>query len=376
MIFRVSHQICLSPTMQQERYFRQACGTARFAWNWGLEQWQKQYANGEKPNEHDLKKSFNAIKATEFPWTADVTKYAAQQPFLFLGKAFRSFFRRGSQYPRFKKKGIHDSFYIGNDHIQYEGKQLRIPKLGWVRLRERLRYTGRIVSVTISRVANKWFASIQVETDQLFHCCDSQASVGVDLGLLHLATLSDGTVIDGPKPLKRYLKQLKRYQRRLSRKIKGSQNRAKARMKVAKLHYKISCIRQDALHKLTTFLVKNYKRIVIEDLHVKGMMANHCLARAIADVGLYEFRRQLTYKAKWYGNQLEVADRWFASSKTCSNCHVKKTELRLSDRKFQCDACGHAQDRDLNAAVNLLNTVSSTELQACGEDSPGLTSLA
>ena len=370
----LTHKIRLDTTCKQEDYFRQACGVARFTWNWALAEWKRQYEAGEKVNGLELKKRFNAIKPVEFPWMYQVTKYASQQPFIFLQSAFRSFFRKQARFPRFKRKGVHDSFYIGNDHIKLNNKNIHIPKLGWVRMREALRFSGKVVSATISRVADNWFVSLNVELDQPANPCESQAGIGVDLGVKRLATMFDGEQIkvEGPKPLKKLMKKLKRLQRRLSRKEKGSRNRQKARNRVARLHYRIACIRQDALHKLTSYLTGNYGAIAIEDLNVKGMLSNHHLARAIADMGFYEFRRQLEYKAAMHGNHIEIADRWFPSSKRCSACETVNGDLTLGDRVFKCNKCGVEIDRDLNAAINLFSTVSSTGFQACREEGSGL----
>lgn len=375
-IYKLAHKIELSPNSNEEQYFRKAAGVSRFVWNWGLDNWCKQYSTGKKPSGYSLKKEFNASKKTSYPWTYEVTKYASQQPFIHLQHAFNKFFRKESGYPKFKCKGQNDSFYIGNDHFKLDGKRIQIPKLGWVRMREELRFQGRVVSATISCEAGRWFVSLQVEVTKATPVCKSQANIGVDLGIQTLATLSDGTQVYGPKPLKKLLKQLKRLQRQLSRKVKGSRNRDKARMKLAKLHYRIKCIRRDALHKLTTKLTYNYRTIVIEDLNVKGMMQNHCLARAISDMGWYEFRRQLTYKAELTGSNIVIVNRWFASSKTCSNCGSVKSTLPLSIRQFVCGQCELTIDRDVNAAINLLNTVSSTGFQACGEASSGSASIS
>lgn len=367
----LTHKIQIDSTCKQEKYFLQACGIARFTWNWALAEWKKQYEAGEKPNGLNLKKQFNAIKRVEFPWMYKVTKYASQQPFIFLQKSFERFFNRESDYPRFKKKGIHDSFYIGNDHIRVEGRRIHIPKLGWVRMCEELRFRGRIISATISRNANKWFVSLNVEIIELPAPCESQAGIGVDLGIIRLATLSNGKYFEGPKPLRRLKLRLKRLQRQLSRKEKGSKNRNKARMRVSKIHYRIACIRHDALHKLTTHLTDNFASIAIEDLNVKGMMSNNRFAGSIADMGFREFRRQLEYKAELRNNHVEIVSRWFPSSKRCSDCGAIKEDLKLADRTFECNSCGLEIDRDLNSAINLFSTVSSTGFKACGEEGSG-----
>jgi putative transposase len=370
----LSHKIRLQPTEAQEAYFRRACGVARFVFNWALERWREEYEAGEKPSALGLKKQLNAMKREAYPWMYEVTKYAAQQPFFHLQAAFKKFFEKQARHPRFKKKGVHDSFYIGNDHVKVEGKRIHIPKLGWVRMRENLRFTGKLVSATVSRTADLWFVSLTVELKEAPERCESQAAVGVDLGVNRLATLSNGERIAGPKPLQnksRELKKLRRLSRRQSRKRKGSRNREKARLKLARLHYRIRCIRQDALHKLTTRLTRNYAGIAIEDLNVKGMLSNRRLARAISDMGFHEFRRQLQYKAALRRNHIEVVDRWYPSTKMCSQCWEVKQELPLNARVFCCETCGLKMDRDENAARNLYHTVSSTGIYACGERGSG-----
>jgi len=370
----LAHQIRLVPTPSQEEYFRKACGTARFAWNWALSEWKQRYEAGEKVDGLKLKKEFNARKAVEFPWTYEVSKYASQQPFLHLQAAFRRFFEKQARYPRFKRKGVHDSFCIGGDQIEVSGKRIRIPRLGWVRMREEVRFRGKVVSVTVRRIADRWFVSVHVELEEAPARCESQASVGVDLGVNRLATLSTGVTFEGPKPLRRQLKRLRRWSRRLSRRQKGSNNREKARQKLARFHYRIRCIRQDSVHKLTSYLTENFAVIAIEDLNVQGMLRNRRLARAVADMGFHEFRRQLDYKTRMRGNHLEVVDRWFASSKTCSDCGLVKEAFSLGERRFRCERCSFESDRDLNAALNLFRTVSSTGSQACGEGGSGSSS--
>jgi len=188
----LSHKIQLQPTCKQAHYFRKACGIARFVWNHALAEWQRQYAAGQKPSGFSLKKAFNAIKPSAFPWMYEVTKYASQQPFIHLQTSFTRFFKGVSRYPKFKKKGVHDSFYIGNDHIQVKGKHIRLPKLGWVKMREALRFSGKVESATVSRVADKWFVSLHVQLREAPVPCESQARVGVDVGIKQLATLFDG----------------------------------------------------------------------------------------------------------------------------------------------------------------------------------------
>ena len=374
----LAHRIRLRPNREQERYFLRACGVSRFTWNWALEAWKKGHERGEKPNALELKKQFNAIKAEDFPWTYEVTKYASQQPFIHLQSAFRRFFQKQSKYPRFKRKGINDAFYIGGDHLKFEGKRIRIPKLGWVRMRESLRFPGKVNSATVSRAADHWYVSVSVELSEKPKPCENQDGIGVDLGVNRLATLSNNEEFEGPKPLKKHLKKLQRLSRQLSRKKKDSKNREKARIKLARLHLRIRNIRQDALHKLTTYITKSFDSIAIEDLNVKGMVRNRRLARAILDMGFYEFRRQIVYKSMLRGCNVFDVDRWFPSTKKCSRCYVVKDSMPLVERLFRCDACGFVIDRDVNAARNNawyafdpLSTMSSIGFQAWGEESAG-----
>jgi putative transposase len=362
----IAHKIELKPNNKQITYFKKACGIKRLAWNWGLAQWNEQYKNGDNPSGLSLKKQFNAIKKQEFPFCYEVSKYVAQQPFLQLQEAYNKFFKKLGGKPKFKKKnGSRDSFYIGADQIKVIGKKVKIPNLGLVRLKELIRFDGKIMNATISRMADKWFISFAIKPSMSHsNTCKNQASVGIDLGIKHLAILSNGTYIDSPKPLNKYLRKLKRESRKLSKKqysrYKGdktqkSNNYIKQSMKLAKIHKRISDIRSNFLHKTTTYLTDNFKYISMEDLNTKGMMANRKLSKAISDMGFFEFKRQLEYKSKSKGNKLNIINRWFPSSKTCSNCGNTKSELTLKDRVYKCNECSIELDRDLNASFNIHN---------------------
>ena len=298
---------------------------------------------------------FNAIKPIDFPWVFHVTKCAPEQAFANLGAAFKRFFNGQGKYPKLKKKGVRDSFYLSNDQFKIAEKQIKIPKLGWVKLTESLRFSGKIVSATVSRIADKWFVSIQVQMEKSpLKVSKNQAdAVGVDLGVSRLATLSNGETIEGRKPLKKLTRRLARLQRKQSKLTKGSMRNEKQKLKISKLHYRIKAIRIDGLHKLTQGLCQRFKVLCVEDLNVKGMLKNHKLAKAISDMGFYEFKRQLEYKAILFGNWISVVGQWFPSSKTCSFCGNKKESLKLSQRLYHCQTCGHQIDRDLNAAINI-----------------------
>jgi putative transposase len=371
----VAHKIALDPNRAQRAYFAKASGVARFAYNWALAEWQRQYEAHKadnrlsKPSQIALRRQLNAIKHEQFPWMAEVTKNAPQMAIIQLGDAFRNFFAGRAQYPRFRKKGAHDRFTLTNDQFALSGSRIRIPHIGWVRMREALRFNGKIMSATVSRVADRWFVSITVDTQEIAQPpAENQGAVGVDLGVSVLATLSTGEQAVGTKPHTRRLKRLKRLSRGLSRKQKGSRNRQKARAKLARLHARIANIRNDSLHKLTTDLTRRFHTIGIEDLHVRGMMANRHLARSIADGGFHEFRRQLAYKTEWRGGQVVVASRWFPSSKTCSGCGVAREVLPLAVRQWTCSECGASHDRDVNAARNLERYAVSSTVSACGEE--------
>lgn len=375
----ISHKIALDLNNIQTSYMAKAAGTARFAYNWALAEWNRQYqawkndSSQEKPSQVALRRQLNAIKRTEFPWMLEVTKNAPQMAIIQLGEAFKNFFSGRARYPKFRKKGINDRFTLTNDQFSLDGSHMRIPNLGWVRMREALRFAGKIMSATISRVADRWFVSITVDTENNLHLpkAENQGTVGVDLGISALATLSNGEIVIGPKPHKALLNRLRRLSRSLSRKLKGSHNRKKAKAKLAKLHARIANIRSEALHQLTNNLTRRFHTIGIENLNVRGMVKNHHLARSISDMGFFEFRRQLEYKAEQRGGLVVVADRFFASSKTCSVCKYKMEILSLSVRKWSCPSCGNIHDRDVNAAQNLKNMAVSSTVSACGEKGSG-----
>lgn len=336
---------------------RTAClkhaGAARWAFNFGLRRKQEAHAAGQKtPTAVDLHRELNILKQEEIPWMYDVSKAAPQEALRNLDRAFVNFFEKRSQFPRFKsrKRGIGGFRLTGT--IKVQGKHVQLPRLGSLHLKEESAVEGRILSATVRERAGKWFVSILV--DQSIVVPDNQGvAVGVDLGITTLATLSDGIVFENPKAYRRSLDCLKRAQRTAAHRQKGSKRHERAKRHAAKLHYRVSCIRSDAIHKMTTFIAATYGAVGIENLNVRGMVKNHCLAGAVSDAAFGEVRRQLEYKTVWYGSTLQVHDRFFASSKTCSRCGDIKESLSLSERVFHCDGCDHEQGRDLNAANNL-----------------------
>jgi putative transposase len=376
-----SIKVRLELNNQQKTLARKHAGTARFAYNWGLSKSQELIEKGSKrPTAIDLHKLWVREVKVEKEWTYEVSKCAPQQAFRNLDEAYKRVFKvKGVKSPRFKKKGIKDSFYL-EGAIKIDGNKIKLPKFGWLECSEILP-NCEVKNVVISRHAEHWFVSFKVE-HQPNMTPKLRGRVGVDLGIKTLATMSDGSEVPAVRAYRKYLRKLKKAQRQVSKKfIKGakrqSNNYYKAKKKVAKIHYRIACLRKDALHKLTSSLAKNHSEIIIEDLNILGMSQNHKLASAILDGGFYEFRRQLEYKASWYGAKVTVANRYYPSSKICSSCGNIKEKLSLSERIYKCEVCGLELNRDLNAAINLENykensPVSYTgsleiETKACGE---------
>jgi putative transposase len=371
----LAHKIRIYPNAKQEVGLRKACGAARWAWNWALSEWQKAYGNKEKVNENLLRKKLNSIKKEQYPWLYESTKCAPQQAIINLGKAYQSYFKslktnKKVGIPKFKsKKKNKDSFYIDNVHPLIKEKNFRVPNIdGTMKMAESPRYSGKIMSYAVSRDVDRWYVSVTIDTSDIQKLEPTGKTVGVDLGIKTLATLSDGVVIENPKYLKQQEKRLARQQRVFARRQKESKNKEKAKVKVQKLHRKVRLSRLDTIRQVTAKLVRNYDCIVIEDLNVKGMVKNRKLAKAISDVGFGMFRTILTRKCEMYGRKLTVVDRFFPSSKICSNCGCIKDELSLSERVYKCNDCGFEIDRDLNAAINLKNTGLLPEFQACGLD--------
>ncbi len=378
MLIKKAYRYELDPNNIQRLSLAQHAGVARFAYNWGLDKRIARYKNNQDNDrftdamkQHKL---LNSLKKTEFPWMYETSKCAPQEALRDLHTAFKNFYRglksgKKIGFPRFKRRGIKDSFRLTGT-IRFHERVIQLPRIGKVRIKEKKEsyYNGRILSVTVRRQANRWFVSVTVEENILDPQLVRGAPVGVDLGVKTLATLSDGTTFVNPRAIGKRLRKLRQLHRALSRKEKGSNNRQKAKLRLAKMYLRVFNVRQDTLHKVTTYLAKSHGKVVIEDLLVSGMMKNRRLARVIADVGFYEFRRQLEYKCQWYGSELVIVSRTFPSSKMCSRCGHRKKELSLSEREYECEQCGLEIDRDLNAALNLVAVSLPETLNACGEE--------
>ena len=350
----ISHKIRIYPNKEQEVFLKKSCGVARFAYNWGLAEWERQYKNGGKLNRFKLDKLFNSVKKQEFPFVCEVSKCCTQTAFANLGRAYKNFFDRRAKYPKFKKKGVHDSFGLDNLNFQIEGNHIKLAKMQPMRMAEPLRFDGKIMSGTVSCVAGKWYISIAVDVQKDMTLPKTGKFVGVDLGLKDIAITSDGYKFANPRWIHKSEKKLKRLNRELARRQRASKRREKTRLRLARQHNRVSNQRKDWIHKLTTYLVRNYDVISLEDLNVRGMTKNHSLAKAITNVAFGEFNRQIEYKAQMYGKQIYRVNRFFPSSKICSVCGCIQDKMPLNVREWTCPECRAHHDRDINAATNLL----------------------
>lgn len=357
----LAHRIRLDPNNVQATFFERCAGAARSVYNLGLARWQEQYEAGEKPSWQAINAEINARKKGDLAWLAELPWAVANRSLADLGNAFAHFFRRLKRggkpgYPRFKsKKRTSPAFAVEGQALKFAGRKVKVPKLGWVRTRQELRFPGKVLSARFTKHAGHWFVSLQVEVEESWvypHRCETQAATGVDLGVVDLAVLSTGERIAAPRSLRAHETKLRRLCKELSRRTKGGKNWQKAKAKVARVHERIANVRKDVTHKLTTSLVRRFGVIGVEDLNVKGM-ARGRLAKSVSDAALAQVFRQLDYKAPLAGSVVVKADRWFPSSKTCSSCGVVRDEMPLGVRCWTCDACGAEHDRDENAAKNL-----------------------
>ena len=355
----VAHKIRIYPNKEQEILLKKSCGVARFAYNWGLATREEKYKNGEKINRYGLDKLFNSIKRSEFPFVCEVSKCATQGAFANLEAAYTNFFKKKAKHPTFKKKGVHDSFGISNDTFSFkDDNHVKLPKIGVVRTAEKLRFSGKVMNGSVCRQADKWFLSVGVELEPCQYK-KTGAFVGIDLGVKDLIITSDGIKFANPKRLRKSEKKLKKLQRVFSRRKKASKRRERAKLRLSRQHLRVANQRKDYLHKITTYLVRQFDVICMEDLNTKGMLKNHKLAKSISDTAFGEIRRQLEYKSMLYGKQLLYVDRWFPSSKICSSCGCIQEKMPLHIREWTCPDCGAHHDRDINAAVNIVRRAAS-----------------
>jgi putative transposase len=370
----------LEPTALQQQLMARHCGARRFAYNWGLQRKMEEYgATGRTPSAIDLHRELNRRKKTDLGWLYQVSKCAPQERLRDLDAAFANFFRslkkgdRRMRYPRFKRRrsGL-GSFRVTNK-IVVQRDRIRLPRIGYVRLKERdyLPAGAHILSATVSERAGRWFVSVRVRA--LHTWASNQGPVvGVDLGVLARLISSDGRRFPNPPPSEHAQRSLRRLQRAAARRQRGSKNRDKTYARISRLLLRIRNTRHDAIHKATTELTKTNSVIGVEDLAVANLIHGK-LARRLSEAALRETRRQLEYKAVRYGSRIVVADRFFPSSRRCSQCGAVRKDLSLSERVYACAACGFTCDRDLNAARNLLFVAarSAETRNACGADGSG-----
>lgn len=338
----------------------QSFGCARVVYNYCLQRKVEVYQADKKSiSQFDLCKEVVRLKKDEsYKWLADVDHQTLSCAVRNLDTSFTNFFREKKGFPKFKsKKSSNQSCqFTQGIKIDFENKKIRFPKIGWCKLFLSCEFEGKIKTTTVSRnAAGMYFVSILVDNfTPLPEKCDikEDTSIGIDVGIKHFATLSDGTKINNPKHYENAQKRLAVLQRRLFKKQKGSNNSQKAKLKVAKHYYKITCKHRDFLHKLSTKIVRENQTVIIEDLNVAGMLKNHCLAKSISSASWSEFFRQLQYKCEWNGCNLIRIGRFEPSSKMCT-CGIINNELSLNDREWICIACGTSHDRDLLAANNI-----------------------
>lgn len=352
----------LYPTPEQEKILASFFGQARFIYNYFLRKRIDYYAfnkGKEKKslNYHDTAKMLTELKKhSDTVWLKESNSQSLQKSLRHLDSAYNHFFRDGFKFPNFKKKNRKQSFSVPQHFdIDVKTNRLNIPKLSALKIVLHRPIEGQMKSVTISKTpSGKYFASILCKVEKSVKPKKKGNKIGIDLGLKSFLVTSSGEIVDSPKYLRKSEDKLAHLQQLLSRKVKGSNRRNKARIKVARIHEKIVNQRTDFLHKLSHQLVSENQAIFAEDLHVKGMLANHCLAKSIADSGWSEFIRQVKYKSEWNGVYFKQIDRFFPSSKRCNACGWINNSLTLKDREWTCQGCSQVVDRELNAAQNIL----------------------
>lgn len=348
------------PNRQQQEIIQKTFGCCRYVYNKYLDERIKLYEENKETFSYiqcanDMKK----IKS-ELIWLKEVDSTALQSSLKDLDMAFQKFFKEHTGYPKFKSKKTNRSSYKSksvNGNIQYLSKYIKLPRLGYVKTRNKLAPQGRILNATISQEpSGKYFVSLCCTDVNIQELKRVNNRIGIDLGIKEFVITSDGEMIENPKFLRKSEEKLAREQRKLSKMQKGSKNRNKQRVVVARLHEKIANQRKDFLHKTSTRLINENQIICLEDLKVKNMLKNHKLAKSISDVSWREFIKQLEYKASWYKRTVLKVSTWYPSSQLCSMCGYKNPETKkLSIREWICSECGTIHERDLNASINVMN---------------------
>lgn len=347
------------PTLEQEDILARTFGSVRFVYNRFLSVRSNAWVMDKKNiGYHKTSAMLTELKKqTEFDWLNEISSVALQQSLRNLQVSFNNFFKKRSRYPKFKKKYAKQSVQYTKSGFRWDGEYIKLAKMDKplkIKWSRKIPKAAKIISVTVSRDSvNRYFISILCD-DVVSPKKKVKPQIGIDLGLTHFAILSTGEKINSHNSYRKNETKLAKLQRIMSRKKKGSKNRDKARLKVARIHAKISDSRNDFLHKLSTRLINENQVIAVEDLAIKNMKRNHCLAKSISDASWGEFIRQLIYKAEWYGRSLVKINRWFPSSKVCSNCGYIASSMPLRIREWTCVECKTKHDRDINAAKNIL----------------------
>lgn len=357
----------LYPRSSQLFFLSQHFGATRFIYNYLLDLRKKSYDYGIRLTGLDCKKMIPGLKSI-YPWLHDINSQSLQESAINLEKAYQRFFKKLGDYPKPKKKRGRQSFTVPQ-HFSVEGNYLFIPKLKTgLKVKFHRPVEGTVKSCTISRdPSGKYFVSFAVEQEIVLTKTRSIIKEeSIDLGVKDICAFSNGSKVQAPRYLRQALKELARLQRRFCRKVKGSKNKEKARIRVARLHEYVKNERQNSFHQLSSEIVNENQVIYLEDLNVKGMMQFGPLGLSVADAGMGEFVRQLKYKARWRGKQVVQIDRWYPSSKTCSDCGYVNDDLALGDREWTCPECGARHDRDHNAAKNIMRVGRDTSQPASG----------
>ena len=362
----MTHKIALIPTKPQATLLSKHCGYARVAYNHALNAFKDGLDQGEWKSLYTLKREFNAVKKAEYDWCGELSQNASKNAIHDLDKAIKNWHNKKlrARFPKHRKRSHKHAFQADNGRgtIKVHDRTIDLPKIGWIKMAECLRFAGTLTTATVTKTHGRWFVCLSVETGEPVPPLRGGETIGIDMGLKTLATYSDGTTVENPhKAIGRQYRKLRRADKAIARsrnthgKTQVSNRRYRRYDQRQRIYGRLEHIRNDVHHKATSALVKakSVGKVIVESLNVAGMRRNKRLSRAFHRAGISGFIRMLEYKCSWYGVAFEKADRWYPSTKTCSACGELKADMSLSEREYVCTACGFVLDRDLNAARNL-----------------------